>query len=217
MKANLDIQREVHHQLQCDPPVDEHGVDVNVHKGVVTLLGTLPKYTERRTAAEIAERIDGVCAIADEIEVHIAETSECSDTKIAEAAAAALHDKGEYVANEVKAIVPKGWISLFGQPETQDQRARAEIAVRYLCSVKGVVNCTTFEPATSSAYVQQPIEHALQVHSTLGAEEIVVEFKDSIVTLRGYVQSNQERNDAAFAAWSVARVSKVENLLAVQP
>ena len=199
MKADLDIQREVQHQLQCDPRVDERGVGVNVHKGVVTLVGTVPHYAERRTAAEIAECIDGVCAIANEIEVQISETNECSDTEIAEAAAAALHDKGEYIANQVKAIVTRGWIRLSGRPETQYQRAGAERAVRNLRSVKGVVNCTTLKPATSSADMQQTIEGALQVHAALEAEDIVVEFKDSVVTLRGYVQSHQERNHAAFA------------------
>ncbi len=217
MKTDLDIQREVQHQLQCDPRVDERGVGVNVHKGVITLVGTVPHYAERQTAAEIAEYIDGVCAIANEIEVRIAKTSECSDTEIAEAAAAALHDKDEYFANQVKAIVTSGWIRLSGQLETQDQRAGAELAVRNLPSVKGVVNCTTLKPATSSADAQQSIEDALQVHAALEAEDIVVEFKNSVVTLRGYVQSHQERNDAAFAAWSGAGVSKVEKLLAVQP
>ena len=91
MKTDLDIQREVQHQLQCDPRVDERGVGVNVHKGIVTLVGTVPHYAERRTVAEIAECIDGICAIANEIEMQISGTSECSDTEIAEAAAAALH------------------------------------------------------------------------------------------------------------------------------
>ena len=217
MKTDLDIQREVQHQLQCDPRVDERGVGVNVHNGVVTLVGTVPHYAERRTASEIAECIDGVCAIANEIEVHIAETSECSDTEITEATAAALHDKDEYVANQVKEIVTSGWIRFSGQLETRDQRAGAEIAVRNLRSVKGVVNCTTLKPATSSVDMLQSIEDALQVHAALEAQDIVVECKDSVVTLRGYVQSYQERNDASCAAWSVAGVSDVENLLAVQP
>lgn len=190
MKTDLNIQREVQHQLQSDPRVDERGVGVNVHKGVVTLVGTAPHYAERRTAAEIAECIDGVCAIANEIEVQISETSECSDTEIAEAAAAALHDKGEYIANQVKAIVTRGWIRLSGQLQTQDQRGGAEIAVRNLRNVKGVVNCTTLRPVTPSADAQQSIEDALQVHAALETKDIVVEFKDSVVTLRGYVQSH---------------------------
>ncbi len=85
-----------------------------------------------------------------------------------------------------------------------------------LRSVNGAVYCTTLKPATSSADVLQTIADALQFRAALEAKDIVLEFEDSVVALRAYMQSHQERNDAAFAAGSIRKVSKVENLPAVQ-
>lgn len=216
MKTDWELQRGVQYELQRDPRVDACGVGVNVHNGVVTLLGTVSHYGERRVVAEIATRIEGVIAIANELEVSSAPGGARCDTDIAEAAAATLRSQPEVPANKVKAMVNHGWITLTGELRTQNQRAIAEAAVRKLSHVRGVVNSTTLESARPVAG-QEQIEEATRLGAALQAQQIVVEFTDGEISLRGSVQSDQQRNDAALMAWTVPGVSKAENLLVVQP
>ena len=112
--------------LQCDPRVDERGVGVNVHNGVVTLVGSVPHCGER------------------------------------------------------------------------------------------VVNSTTLETARR-AEAPEEIAEAQRLNTSLETQHIVIAFKDGAVSLRGCVESDQQRNDAALMAWTVPGVSEVENLLVVQP
>ena len=46
--------------------------DINVatHDGVVTLSGTVPHYAEKWAAERATQRVEGVKAIAEEMEVH---------------------------------------------------------------------------------------------------------------------------------------------------
>ena len=68
MKLDSEIRRDVQNELQWDPSVDETGIGVNVKDGVVTLIGHVAHYADRYTAEEIAKRVSGVRAIANEIE-----------------------------------------------------------------------------------------------------------------------------------------------------
>lgn len=216
MKTDGELQREIQHQLQCDPRVDEQGVGVNVHKGAVTLVGTVPHYAERRIVAEIVASIDGVVAMANELDVGVAAASDCRDIEIAEAAAAALRAQADLPDNKVKAMVYRGWVTLTGEVRTQSQRTLAERVVTGLGGVKGVVNSTTVKTAWHDE-TQEEIAKALRLRAALEAQHIAVEFKSGAVSLRGCVQSEQQRNDAALLAWTVPGVSKVENRIVVHP
>ena len=58
-------------ELQWDPSVDERGIGVTVQDGVVTLVGDVPHYADKYAAENIAKRVGGVRAIANEIVVKI--------------------------------------------------------------------------------------------------------------------------------------------------
>ncbi len=216
MKFDKDIQRDVENELQWDPSLDERAIGVKVQDGVVTLVGDVAHYADRYTAGEAAKRVNGVRAIANELQVKIPKPGERNDIDIANAAANALKWNVSLGSSNIKAVVGHGWITLSGQVEYGYQRSAAESAVRYLLGVTGIVNEIIIKPGVKTADVKQKIEAAFQRQATLDAKDIDVKVSDSQVTLKGHVHSWQEKDDAARAAWAAPGVAKVENQLQVQ-
>lgn len=216
MKTDTEIQRDVENEMQWDPSLDERAIGVKAHEGVVTLVGEVAHYADRWTAEEIAKRVSGVRAIANDIEVKIPAVGERSDTDIASAAVNALKWNVSLGSSDLKAVVRHGWITLSGQVKFGYQRIAAETAVRYLLGVKGIINEITVKPSIKMIDVKQKIEEAFQRQARLDARDIDVNVEDNQITLKGCVHSWREKDDAARAAWAAPGVTKVENKLQVQ-
>lgn len=86
---------------------------MRAHQGVVTLSGTVSTYAEK-TAAELAvQRVSGVKAIAEELEVHVVDGQLRSDAQIAESVARTL-DWHVLVPSHILATVENGWVTITG-------------------------------------------------------------------------------------------------------
>lgn len=216
MKVDKDIQRDVETELQWDPSLDERSIGVKVQNGVVTLVGEVAHYADRYTAEEVAKRVMGVRAIANELQVKIPKPGERSDIDIANAAANALKWNVSLGACTVKAVVNHGWVTLSGEVEYGFQRGAAERAVLYLLGVTGISNEITIRPNVKMADVKQKIEDAFQRQARLDAKDIEIRVNESRITLKGHVHSWREKDDAARAAWAAPGVAAVENQLRVQ-
>src|SRR5208283_5691742 len=119
------------------------------------------------------------------------------------------------VPNTVKVQVTDGYLTLKGTTEWQFQREEAERAVRPLKGVKSVSNEITVIPRVSPVDVKIKIENALKRNAEVDAKHITVETSDGNVTLRGYVRSCSEREEAEYAAWAAPGVTKVEDLIVI--
>jgi osmotically-inducible protein OsmY len=216
MKTDTEIRRDVEVELQWDPSIDDRKIGVIVSDGVVTLTGEVPHYSGKWAAEDIVKRVGGVRAIANELQVKIPSTGMRNDTDIAEAAANALRWHVATVSAQIKPVVKEGWITLTGKVQWGFQKTAAENAVRHLMGVKGVSNEIHVTTAVKAADVKQKIEEAFKRHAILDASGIEVKVDSSTVTLKGHVQTWQEREDAARAAWAAPGVINVDNRLALQ-
>ena len=215
MKLDTDIRNDVQNELQWDPCVESRGISVNVQEGIVTLFGNVPHFADKYSADKITKRVAGVRAIANDITVDIPVPGKRSDTDIAIAAANALKWNASLAQCDIKAVVSNGCITLSGYAAYGYQVNVAEAAVRHLLGVTGILNDITIKPCVKMVDVKRKIEDAFQRQARLDAKDIHVRHNDNKVTLKGFVSSWREKDDAARAAWAAPGVCKVENQLLV--
>jgi osmotically-inducible protein OsmY len=218
MKSDAQLKMDVTEELTWEPTVTSRDITVTADAGVVTLGGTVPLYAERKSAERAVQRVEGVKAIALEIEVHLASAHEKNDVEVARAVVDALRWH-VWVPSHVQATVENGWVTLTGTVEREYERSSAEDSVNYLTGVTGVSNNITLkpsvEPSVQPTAVKAAIEKALIRNAEVDAENIKVTAAGTKVTLVGTVASWDERMEAGSAAWNAPGVTAVVNELAV--
>ena len=214
-KTDSQIQQDVINEILWDPSVTSTQVSVTANDGIVTLRGSVPHYYEKAQAEDAAQRVGGVRAVADEIEVNMMGSYSRSDEQIAEAALNAL--KWSYsVPKDIKLIVTKGWITLKGETEWDFQRTAAKDAVSQLMGVCGVTNDISIKAKKVQASdIKVRIEEALKRSAEAEGRKIDVKVEGDRVILTGNVHSFGEIEDARLAAWMAPGIISVDNKLKI--
>lgn len=212
MKTDAQIQTDVMQELKWDPSITHEHIGVAVTDGIVTLSGSVPSFVEKSAAERCAQRVSGVKAVVEKVEVKLAGTYKRDDQDIAQAIVNQLKWSVQVPAESVKASVENGWVDLTGEVEWEYQRSAAESNIRGLTGVRGVRNKIALKAkAVQPEAIRMKIEEALKREAEREARRIAVEVKGSQVTLSGDVRSFAEMQDAKWAAWSAPGVTTVEN------
>ena len=111
-KSDTEVKSDVLAELKYEPSVRVTDIGVLVKNGTVTLNGFVTNYGEKWDAVRAARRVAGVNAIADDIEVRLAEPFRRTDGDIAGAAASHIKWSTMIPAGAVKVTVREGWITL---------------------------------------------------------------------------------------------------------
>ena len=217
MKTDIDIKRDVEEELRFNPDLDATDIAVAVKDGVVTLSGFVRSYSQKWEAERTAKRVQGVSALANDIEVRLPVFNRRPDPEIARDAVAAIQADLPYSSEHIRVIVRDGWITLEGQVEWNYSRERAEQAVRRVRGTKGVTNLIQLTPRVAPFEIKRKIEESFRRNAELDANRVTVEADGGLVTLKGAVRSWAERREAERVAWQVPGVTRVQNLITISP
>jgi osmotically-inducible protein OsmY len=208
-------------ELEWEPSFDAAHIGVTAKNGVVTLSGFVDSYAAKAAAERAAGRVQGVKAIAEEIEVRLPAQQKHADDEIAERTVRILAWDVEVPNERIQVKVEHGVVTLTGDVNYQFQRAAAESAVRRLGGTRGVINLIRVVPAAVPSMdpdiVRQRIENALRRSAEIEASHIDVGVEGGKVTLRGQVRTWFERSVAEHAAWGAPGVTEVKDELRVHP
>jgi osmotically-inducible protein OsmY len=215
MKTDAQLKKDVESELEWDASINASHVGVTVNDAVVTLTGHLDTYAEKYAAERAVQRVQGVKAVAVELDVRLAAGHQRTDGEIAAATDSALRWNALVPEDRVKVMVEKGWVTLSGEVDWDYQRVAALKSVRPLTGVLGVTNSMTLKPQVAPADISVRIRSALQRQAEREAKGIEVSVSGHTVTLKGQVHSWAERAAAQGAAWSAPGITSVVNQLRV--
>lgn len=213
MKTDSELKRDVMEELAWDPAVKADAVGVAVKNGVVTLSGHLETFIEKHAVSRAVRRVDGVQAIALELDVKLEPSHQRSDTDIATSAEQALKWNVVVPKDAIRLTVDHGWVTLQGTVDWDFQRRSVEKAVRPLMGVVGISNDITLHTQPKADELSRKIEAALTRQAIREARHIKVSVDGNTVKLTGLVHSWQERDAAQGVAWSAPGVRVVLNEL----
>lgn len=213
MKTDKQLQEDVLAELAWESSVNSAHIGVEVNQGVVTLSGHVDTYAEKWGAERAAKRVQGVRAVAIEMDVKLKSSEKRTDSDIALSAINAMQWLSTVPKDTVHTTVENGMITLSGDVVWNYQRDAAVAAVRNLAGVRGVVNQIIVKPRVNVTAVKGDIEAALKRHAALDAQQIVVSLDGDTITLSGKVQNWSEKNLAINAAWNSPGVRYVVDKL----
>jgi osmotically-inducible protein OsmY len=217
MKTDSEIRDDVINELRWDPQItNPNAIGVAVADGAVTLTGDISTYAEKLAAARAAERVYGVKAVANELQVKLPGAPR-DDSDIARAIAHVLEWNVQVPEGKVHARVQNGWVTLDGEVDYDYQRSEVERMVRQVRGVIGVTDTITVKPPASPEKVQEVIEDAFKREAEVDARHISVEVSDHTAMLYGHVHSLHEASAARAAAAAAPGVATVESHLLVSP
>ena len=216
MKTDARIREDVLDQLAWESDVDDRQIGVAVENGVVTLSGVVNSYTSKMAAEKAAKKVNGVKAVAEDIEVKFGDAFKKTDKEIAKAAVNALEWNISVPDDKIMVKVEDGWVYLSGEVKWDYQRNAAKKAVENLLGVRYVSNNITLKQKVEAKDIQGKIKRAFERAADVDAKKISVEVDGHTVTLRGTVRSLAEKEEARKTAYASPGVYNVINKIKVE-
>src|SRR5690242_5006875 len=115
MLTDTSLQDAVMDRIGSDPRIpDAAEIAVSAQDGIVTLRGTVERFSQRRAAADDANGVDGVDEVDDELKVDLRAGDRREDDEIRGVALQALIWDTDVPSDSVDVKVDGGWITLKG-------------------------------------------------------------------------------------------------------
>ena len=143
MKTDSQIQQDVMEQLKWEPFLNAAQIGVAVKNGIVTLSGQVDSYAKKLAAENATKKIEGVKALAEDIQIGVLPLYSKTDSEIAEAVYNALKWHAAVQEEKIRIKVENGIVKLEGEVDWEYQRRNAQAAIENLIGVRLVINLIT--------------------------------------------------------------------------
>jgi osmotically-inducible protein OsmY len=141
MFKNSPLENDVIAQLEDDPRIaDSAEIAVAGDGGIVTLRGTVERFSQRRAAERDARSVDGVYEVINHLKVNLLGADRREDDEIRGAALQNLIWDAEIPSDSINVKVQDGWVTIKGDVSFQFQSDAAYDDVSSLYGVAGVTN-----------------------------------------------------------------------------
>ena len=153
VKTDAQVQRAVVEELAWDTRLEGLVISVEVHAGVVTLLGEVATWTQRMIAESAARRVAGVAGVANGLQVDRASQTKADLDIAAEAVGdavtpetlrnairEALDRRTDHELHKIQIDIEAGRVTLHGDVRSPRERAAIVGALTGMRGVKNVVD-----------------------------------------------------------------------------
>lgn len=215
MKSNEDLQKNVVAAINWEPLLQAAEIGVMAIDGVVTLTGSVNTYAKKAEAEQAARNVTGVKTVVENIHVVCDASEKRTDAQIIMAIVSAFKWHWDIPTEKISVIVENGWVFLTGELEWNYQKEAAKTAISNLIGITGITNNISITNSSKDIIELKDIEMAIERNGTINNKDITIDIFDSVVTLRGHVDSWHQKSEAGRIAWNAPGVKQVQNDLYV--
>ncbi len=241
MSKHNGVVRQVHRALEQEPRVNlhRHPISIGFVDGAAVLEGEVRDVAAKKLALELAAGVDGVRGVIDRLRVSPGERK--GDGAVRDAVCAYLMREPELRNCAINALV-KGRAEQLREVPVRDASGAIEVGVKdgvvtlegtvislshkrvagvlawWTTGCRDVVNSIDVQPGEedNDAEVVDALQIVLEMDPFVQAEQIRASCRDYVVTLDGYVRSEDERRRVENNAWCLFAVDRVVNRIEVR-
>jgi len=214
--SDKEIATWVKDAMKHDERIHASQLDVVTRDGIVTLTGHVPTIAAKRYAVKEAEKINGVTAVTDELQVDVEKRE---DIDIVHDVRQRIEHNATIETKHLHVTCLDGQVTLAGEVADYAEELEAELVASEVRGVKGVNNflLSKYSGKHSDDQIEKDVWAALNRDVYLSGLPIEVTVKDGEVTLAGKVGTAYEKSRASDEIHQIEQVKAVNNRLVVDP
>lgn len=211
-------QKMIRDQLMLDKRVLSSDINIRVSESTAILSGTVPSYYEKLSAEEDALDVPGIHFVENNLMVtYPEETYVLSDSEIKYSIENMLKWDNRIDSSKINLTVNERVITMEGIVDAFWKRSAVENIAFSISGVVDVINKlnVVWTNGQNDERIAEAIQNALKMSPLVNSDEIIVEVKKGIVTLRGRVKSLISKRIAADKATYTEGVVGINNHIIV--
>ncbi len=140
MNTDVKIQIEVMESLRNIPSIRSNEIGISVLNGVVSVYGTVDSYPMKILIENKIKKHIHVVGIVEKLEVKISDQYKKTDEEISQLLILVFEMHADAPDERVNMIIEKGWVTLEGFVDYDNQRKKLTRLVEGIDGVNGVTN-----------------------------------------------------------------------------
>lgn len=240
MPPREEVVARVKRALEFEPRINLHRypIRIAVESGAVVLEGEVESIAAKKLALELAGAVEGLRGVVDRLRVAPAERrgdGAIRDTLarfllqepelrnatvrvVGKGRAETLRDAGREAAGEIEVAVAEGVVTLEGRAISLSHKRLAGVLAWWTPGCRDVVNALEVVPPEedNDGEVLEALRLVLEVDPLVDASQIRASCRNYVVTLEGFVRTDEERRQAELDAWYLFAVDRVINRIEVR-